>query len=120
MNIGASLEGWFAGFSIAIPLGALSILIVNTALDHGFGKGFAVGAGTAPVDLLCAALAVFAGTAMVAIIAPYFVPLLVTSGILPFAMGAYGIIRCRRRSLACKHLKARPVIARISFDDARN
>ncbi|MHC1680388.1 MAG: LysE family translocator [Methanomassiliicoccales archaeon] len=96
--MGAFLEGLIAGYGIAIPLGAVSILIVNTALDHGFRKGFVAGAGTATVDLLCAALAVFAGAAVVALIAPYSTPLQVASAIVLVAMGAYGIMRCRGRS----------------------
>lgn len=92
------MEGLIAGYGIAIPLGAVSILIVNTALDHGFRKGFAAGAGTATVDLLCAALAVFAGAAAVAIISPYSNPLRLASGLALIAMGAYGIMRCRGRA----------------------
>ncbi len=98
--MGAFLEGLIAGYGIAIPLGAVSILIVNTALDHGFRKGFVAGAGTATVDLLCAALAVFAGAAAVAFIVPYSMPLQVASAIALVAMGAYGMIRCRGRARA--------------------
>ena len=96
--MGAFLEGLIAGYGIAIPLGAVAILIVNTSLDHGFRKGFVAGAGTATVDMLCAALAVFAGTAAVALIAPYSAPLQVASAIALMAMGAYGMMRCRGRS----------------------
>ena len=96
--MGAFLEGLVAGFGIAIPLGAVSILIVNTALDHGFRQGFVAGAGTATVDLLCASLAVFAGAAAVAFIAPYSSLLQIASGIALMAMGAYGMMRFRRRS----------------------
>jgi len=97
-NMGAFLEGLIAGYGIAIPLGAVAILIINTSLDHGFRKGFAAGAGTATVDLVCAALAVFAGAAVVALIAPYSTPLQVASAIVLMAMGIYGILRCRGRS----------------------
>ncbi|MBI0582376.1 MAG: LysE family transporter [Methanomassiliicoccales archaeon] len=90
-------EGLIAGYGIAIPLGAVSILIVNTALDRGFRMGFVAGAGTATVDLLCAALAVFAGAAAVAFIAPYSGPLQMASGIALIAMGVYGILRLRKR-----------------------
>jgi len=96
--MGAFLEGLIAGYGIAIPLGAVAILIVSTSLDHGFRKGFVAGAGTATVDMLCAALAVFAGTAAVAFIAPYSTPLQVASAIVLMAMGVYGIARCRGRS----------------------
>jgi len=95
--MGAFLDGLIAGYGIAIPLGGISILIVNMALDRGFRLGFVAGAGTATVDLLCATLAVFAGAAAVAIIAPYSVPLQVASGLTLVAMGAYGILQIRKR-----------------------
>lgn len=96
--MGAFLQGLIAGYGIAIPLGAVAILIVNTSLDHGFRKGFVAGAGTATVDFICAALAVFAGAAAVAFISPYSMPLQIASGLTLLAMGAYGIIRIRSRS----------------------
>ena len=52
--------GAIAGYGIAIPVGAISILIVNTSLRCGFGVGFMAGAGAATVDLLYASLAMLA------------------------------------------------------------
>jgi arginine exporter protein ArgO len=93
----AFLDGLIAGYGIAIPLGGISILIVNTSLERGFRMGFMAGAGTATVDMVCAALAVFAGTAALVFISPYSVPLQVASGLTLVAMGAYGIARYGRR-----------------------
>ncbi|MCG7844881.1 MAG: LysE family transporter [Methanomassiliicoccales archaeon] len=94
----ALLDGLIAGYGIAIPLGAISILIVNMALDHGFRLGFMAGAGTATIDMICAILAVFAGTAVVALIAPFAQPLQLMSGLVLLAMGAYGLMQLRKRA----------------------
>lgn len=93
----AFLDGLIAGYGIAIPLGAISILIVNLALEKGFRPGFVAGAGTATVDMICAILAVFGGTVVVAWIAPYAQPLQVISGLVLVAMGAYGLLQLRKR-----------------------
>jgi len=93
----ALLDGLIAGYGIAIPLGGISILIVNLALERGFRLGFVAGAGTATVDLICATLAVFAGATVVAFISPYSTSLQVASGLTLVAMGAYGLVRMRRR-----------------------
>ena len=60
----AFLEGLAAGYGIAIPVGAVAILIVNTALSGGFRLGFMAGAGAATADLLYAGVAVLAGVAL--------------------------------------------------------
>lgn len=91
------LEGLIAGYGIAIPIGAIAVLIVNTAMDHGFRLGFMAGAGTAAIDTICAILAVVAGAAVVALIAPFATPLKVMSGLVLMAMGAYGLLQLRKR-----------------------
>jgi threonine/homoserine/homoserine lactone efflux protein len=46
----AFLAGVAAGLGIAIPVGAIAILIVETGLRRGFRLGAAAGAGAATVD----------------------------------------------------------------------
>ncbi len=57
MPLSALVDGLLAGYGIAIPVGAVSILIANTAIRYGFGVGWAAGAGAATADLLYAVLA---------------------------------------------------------------
>lgn len=66
----AFLAGAIAGYAIAIPVGAIGILIIDTGMRRGFRHGFAAGAGAATADLVYAALAVLAGTAVAALLAP--------------------------------------------------
>lgn len=53
-----------AGYGIAIPVGAIAVLIVDTSLRKGFTHAFVAGAGAATADLLYAALAVVGGVAL--------------------------------------------------------
>jgi threonine/homoserine/homoserine lactone efflux protein len=92
----ALIDGLIAGYGIAIPLGAISVLIVSRSIDDGFRSGFSAGAGTATVDALCAALVVFAGLLVSSLLAPISTPLAVVGGILLILMGVYGMWKAWR------------------------
>ena len=89
-------EGVLAGFGIAIPVGAIAILIIDQALQRGFPFGFAAGAGAATVDVLYAAVAVLAGAALVSVLAPYSLALKFTASLVLIGLGSYGIIKVWR------------------------
>jgi arginine exporter protein ArgO len=59
--------GLIAGYGIAIPVGAIAVLIFETGLRQGLRAALAAGAGAASADLLYAILAVVAGAGL----APY-------------------------------------------------
>ena len=88
-------EGVLAGFGIAIPVGAIGILIVDTSLRKGFPFGFMAGAGAATADLLYAGLAVIAGAALAVALAPFATSLRFASALLLLALGGYGLWRAR-------------------------
>lgn len=88
-------EGVVAGFGIAIPVGAIAILIVDSSLRQGFRTGFAAGAGAATVDFIYALMAVLAGAVLASIIAPYALTLRVISALILLIVGGYGIWRAR-------------------------
>jgi threonine/homoserine/homoserine lactone efflux protein len=48
----AALAGLVAGYAIAIPVGAIAVLIIHTALTQGLRAGLAAGAGAATADLV--------------------------------------------------------------------
>jgi threonine/homoserine/homoserine lactone efflux protein len=64
-------EGVLAGYGIAIPVGAIAILIVDMGLRRGFLSGFMAGAGAATADFIYALLAVIAGATLAMALAPY-------------------------------------------------
>lgn len=87
------IAGVIAGYGIAIPVGAIAILIVNTALVCGFRVGFLACAGAATVDLLYAALAVLAGAAIVVVLEPVVYEMRLFSGIVLIGLGIFGLWR---------------------------
>jgi threonine/homoserine/homoserine lactone efflux protein len=91
-------EGMIAGYGIAIPVGAIAILIVEMALRQGFFSGFMAGAGAATADLVYATIAVLAGVAAATALAPYATALRITSSIVLLVLGGYGLWRAISRS----------------------
>jgi arginine exporter protein ArgO len=94
----ALIEGLLAGYGIAIPVGAMTILIVETTLRKGFTAGFVAGSGTATVDFLFAALAAVAGSVLATRLEPYADSVRVISSIFLVGLGIYGLLRSLRRA----------------------
>ena len=92
----AFLEGLAAGYGIAIPVGAVAILIVNTAISSGFRLGFMAGAGAATADVIYAGVAVLAGGGLAAALAPMAVPVRVVGGLALMALATWGLWQGRR------------------------
>jgi threonine/homoserine/homoserine lactone efflux protein len=90
-------EGVLAGYGIAIPVGAIAILIIDVALRQGFASGFMAGAGAATVDLIYATVAVVAGAALLSYLSPYATVLQITSSLVLIGLGSYGLLRVWRR-----------------------
>jgi threonine/homoserine/homoserine lactone efflux protein len=67
----ALIAGLAAGLAIAMQFGAVSLLLVETALLRGTRTGVAAGMGVATVDLLFAAAAAAAGAAAGAVLAEH-------------------------------------------------
>lgn len=101
-------DGLLAGFAIAVPVGAIAILILETALRRGFAEGFAAGAGAATVDLLYASLAGLAGQVLAPLLAPIAPTLRVASGLVLIGLGAWGLWRVLAAARATASAPARP------------
>ena len=84
-------EGVLAGYGIAIPVGAIAILIVDMGLRRGFPSGFMAGAGAATADFIYALLAVVAGATLALALAPYTLGLRIASAIVLLLLGGYGL-----------------------------
>ena len=83
-----------------MPVGPITILIVEMSLRRGFSHGFVAGAGTAVVDFLFAGLAVLAGEVLVPLLVPFAVGLRVTSALVLIGWGLLAIWRTRKLSRA--------------------
>jgi arginine exporter protein ArgO len=89
-------QGVIAGYGIAIPVGAIAVLIIDLALRRGFRPGFAAGAGAASADWIYAGLAVAAGTALAMALRPFALSLAFASGGVLVALGMTGVWRVWR------------------------
>ncbi|HEU0235338.1 MAG TPA: LysE family transporter [Candidatus Limnocylindrales bacterium] len=85
------LAGVVAGYAIAIPVGAIAVLIVELGVRRGFRIAGAAGAGAATADGLYAALAAIGGVALGAAIEPYEAPLRLVAGAVLLAIAARGL-----------------------------
>ncbi|NUM47748.1 MAG: LysE family transporter [Anaerolineales bacterium] len=93
-------EGLLAGYGIAIPVGAIAVLIIQTGIRCGFRTGFMAGAGAASADFLYAILAAFAGATLVRLLEPIEVPLKVVSALVLFGLAGWGLRGSLRKNEA--------------------
>ncbi len=95
----ALLAGALAGLGVALPLGAIGVLLLQEGVAHGWRPAAAGATGVAVVDLAYAAVAVAAGTAIAQALAGHeravgqvgAVVLLAVAG-----RGLWGVLRTRR------------------------
>src|SRR6476646_6525317 len=91
----ALTAGVAAGLAVAVPLGAVGALVLDTGLRHGTRPALAAGLGVATVDGLYAAAAALAGASAAAALAPAQAALrLVAAGVL--ALVAVALLRGAR------------------------
>ena len=95
----ALLKGVLAGYGIAIPVGAISVLIVQVGIRCGFWCAASAGAGAATADLAYSVIAVTAGTAVAGSIESLDDPLRLVSGGVLAAIGIVGLYRGRHEPL---------------------
>lgn len=100
----ALLAGVLAGLGIAVPVGAIAVLILDLGARRGFGAAFAAGSGAASADLLYATLAVFAGAPIAAALEPARTPLRIVSAGVLLAIALQGL----RRALGARAVSAPP------------
>jgi threonine/homoserine/homoserine lactone efflux protein len=93
----AFLAGVVAGYGIAIPVGAIAVLIVEVGIRCGFRCAFFAGAGAATADLIYAALAVIGGAAIAALVQTINHPLRVASAAVLIVIAVVGLRRVGRQ-----------------------
>ncbi|MBI3362773.1 MAG: LysE family transporter [Chloroflexi bacterium] len=92
-------QGVLAGYGIAIPVGAIAILIVETGLQRGFGIAFAAGAGAAGADLFYATIAAVAGATLASALTPFAGSVRITSALVLLFLGGRGLYSLWRSSI---------------------
>jgi arginine exporter protein ArgO len=96
----ALAAGIVAGLAVAIPLGAIGVLIVDLGVRGGFRPAFLAGLGTALADGLYATVAAVAGLAVGAWLAPAEHAIALVAAAALAAVGIYGLIALRREPAA--------------------
>ena len=106
------VAGLIAGWGVAIPLGAIGVMVVDLGTRGGFRPAAAAAAGVATADLLYAAVAAAAGAAAAAALAPHEHALRMLSAAVLAALGVYGLRAARRAATFSSHPAATGVTAR--------
>jgi arginine exporter protein ArgO len=105
----AFLAGVAAGYGVAVPVGAIAVLIANLSARVSLRVGAAAGLGAATADGIYALVAVAGGAAVAGVIAPIAGPLRWVAAAVLLALAAWtaaGAIRHRHRTPA---QRAQPV-----------
>jgi threonine/homoserine/homoserine lactone efflux protein len=94
-TVNAFLLGVVAGFGIAVPVGAIAVLIVQVGVRCGFRCAASAGAGAASADLLYAVLAVTGGAALATAVSGWQEALRWTSAAVLITIALLGLWRAR-------------------------
>ncbi|WP_410815110.1 LysE family transporter [Micromonospora sp. 067-2] len=92
----AFLAGLVAGYGVAVPVGAIAVLIVGLSARTSFRVGAAGALGVATADGLYAALAALGGAAVAGVVEPLAGPLRVTAAAVLLALAGHGAWRAVR------------------------
>lgn len=86
----AFLAGLVAGYGVAVPVGAIAVLILGLSVRTSLRVGAAAALGVATADGLYAAVAVLGGAAVAAVVAPVAGPLRVVAAVVLLALAVHG------------------------------
>ncbi|KAB1913637.1 LysE family transporter [Micromonospora sp. AMSO31t] len=90
---GAFLAGLVAGYGVAVPVGAIAILILGLSARTGFRVGAAAALAVATADGLYAAVAALGGAGLAGLIAPVAGPLRVVAALVLLGLAGHGLWR---------------------------
>jgi threonine/homoserine/homoserine lactone efflux protein len=91
------VAGLLAGWGVAIPLGAIGVMIVDLGMRGGFRPAAAAAAGVATADFLYAAVAAAAGAAAAGALAPHEDALRLLAAAVLAVIALLGFAALRRR-----------------------
>ncbi|MEU4475795.1 LysE family transporter [Micromonospora sp. NPDC023888] len=89
----ALLAGLVAGYGVAIPVGAIAILILGLSARTSFRVGAAAALAVATADGLYAAVAALGGAGLAGVVAPVAGPLRVVAAAVLLGLAAHGLWR---------------------------
>jgi len=92
------VAGLVAGWGVAIPLGAIGVMVVDLGMRGGFRPAAAAAAGVATADFLYAAVAAAAGAAVASVLAPHEHALRLLSAAVLAVVALLGLLALRKPS----------------------
>ena len=95
---GAFVAGLLAGLTIAIPVGAIAVLLITEGLRNGHRAAVAGAFGIATVDLVYSTVAMVAGGIVTSLLAGHEKPVQLVAAAVLLAVGVNGIVRAARTS----------------------
>jgi threonine/homoserine/homoserine lactone efflux protein len=96
------VAGLVAGYGVAIPVGAIGVLVVDAGMRGGFRPAAAAASGVAAADFLYATLAAATGAAIAALLEPWRHTVQLVAAAVLVAVAALGFwhLRARREDAA--------------------
>lgn len=94
--MGALVAGVLAGLAIAVPLGAIGVLLITEGLRRGHASAAAAAFGVATVDLVYATLALLAGTLVSSLLTGRETTVKIVAALVLLAIGLRGMIGALR------------------------
>ncbi|MEU7982236.1 LysE family transporter [Micromonospora sp. NPDC049081] len=94
--MGYLLAGLLAGLAVAVPLGAIGLLVIRTGQARGLRVGLAAALGVATTDLVFAALAVSVGGGVAAAVGSLLTLMRIIAGAVLVLLGARELLALRR------------------------
>jgi len=95
---GALVAGVLAGLTIAIPVGAIAVLLITEGLRNGHRAAVAGALGIATVDLVYSTIAMVAGGLITSLMSGHEKPVELIAAAVLLAVGVNGIVRAARTS----------------------
>jgi arginine exporter protein ArgO len=110
---GALLAGVIAGLGVAMPLGAIGVLLVQEGIQRGWRPAAAGATGVALVDFGYAAVAVLAGTLVSGAMAGHERPVRLAGAAVLLLLAARGLLALRRPAADLAEVPAGRVLGRF-------
>lgn len=105
--------GALVGLGIAMPLGAIAVLILETGISRGWRRAAAAGLGAASVDLAYATLAMAAGAAVSSALSGHERALRIGGAVVLAVVATLGLVGLLRRRRAAVDLPETPQPATV-------
>jgi threonine/homoserine/homoserine lactone efflux protein len=93
MDFQSFWDGAVAGYGIAVPVGAIAVLIIDSGIRRGLAAGLQAGAGSATADFIYASAAALGGSLLQSMLMPLADTFRMLGGGALIAIGGWGLWR---------------------------